>query len=160
MANYITDTIKVGDKTYEATEATCENGGAPVETESITVEPMTSSQTLYPNTGKLINQVNVNAVTNEIDGNIQPDNIKKDVEILGVTGTLVPATSIDRLQWKCDNMKSLAYEFYNYTGTDYSILDGLDMSKVETFSRMFYNCISFNKHINVPIFIYNEQLFL
>lgn len=140
MANYITDTIKVGDKTYEATEATCENGGAPVETESITVTPMTSSQTLYPNTGKLINQVNVNAVTNNIDDNIQPDNIKKDVEILGVTGTLVPATGVDKLQWKCDNVKSLYYEFYNYKGSDLSILEGLDTSQVEDMRHSFNSC--------------------
>ena len=130
-----------------------------------TINPTTNNQVVMADTGYELASVTVNAVTNEIDGNIQPNNIKKDVEILGVTGTLdtidlsdatatandivqgktayiadgkVTGNYIDRLQWKCDNVKSLASEFNGYTGTDYSILDGLDMSKVETFSRMFY----------------------
>lgn len=46
----------------------------------------------------------------------------------------------DRLQWKCDNMKSLQYEFCQYQGTDYSILEGLDTSQVTDISNMFaYN---------------------
>lgn len=58
-----------------------------IETESTTVIPSTSSQTITPTEGKFINEVNVNAVTNEIDSNIIASNIKKDVTILGVTGT-------------------------------------------------------------------------
>lgn len=46
----------------------------------------------------------------------------------------------DRLQWKCDNIKSLDYEFYNYKGTDFSILDGLDTSQVTTLDSTFYGC--------------------
>lgn len=45
---------------------------------------------------------------------------------------------VDKLQWRCDNVKSLANEFNGYTGTDYSILDGVDTSKVKSFSRMFF----------------------
>ncbi len=129
-----------------------------------TINPTTNNQVVVADTGYELASVTVNAVTNEIDGNIQPNNIKKDVEILGVTGTLdtidlsdatatandivqgktayiadgkVTGNYIDRLQWKCDNVKSLASEFQGYTGTDYSILDGLDTSKVENFERMF-----------------------
>ena len=130
-----------------------------------TINPTTNNQVVVADTGYELASVTVNAVTNEIDGNIQPNNIKKDVEILGITGTLdtidlsdatatandivqgktaytgqgkITGTYKDKLQWKCDNVKSLAYEFYNYTGTDYSILDGVDTSKVESFSRMFF----------------------
>ena len=56
--------------------------------ETKTVIPRTYGQTLYPSTGKNgITQVTVDAVTSSIDSNIQAGNIKKDVSILGVTGT-------------------------------------------------------------------------
>lgn len=50
-----------------------------------------------------------------------------------------PSTStFDRLQWKCDNVKNLQYEFAYYDGEDVDIvLNGLDTSKVETMSNMF-----------------------
>ena len=132
-----------------------------------TINPTTNNQVVVADTGYELASVTVNAVTNEIDGNIQPNNIKKDVEILGVIGKLdtidlsdatatandiaqgktayiadgkVTGSYIDRLQWKCDNMKSLAYEFYNYSGNDFSILEGLDTSQVTDISHMFYNC--------------------
>jgi surface protein len=55
---------------------------------------------------------------------------------VGVTKEL----GTDRLQWKCDNVKRLYYEFSNYQGTDLSILKGLDTSKVTTMGRMFADC--------------------
>lgn len=61
-----------------------------------------------------------------------------------VTGTLV-----DRLQWKCDNMKSLAYEFQNYDGESLNeVLTGLDTSKVISMSYMFLSC---KKLININL---------
>ena len=50
---------------------------------TLAVTPTTSEQT---ETGKF-GTVNVAAVTSSIDANIQAGNIKKDVTILGVTGT-------------------------------------------------------------------------
>lgn len=56
--------------------------------ETVSVTPTTSSQTITPSTGyDGIGTANVSAVTSSIDSNIQAENIKKDVEILGVTGT-------------------------------------------------------------------------
>ena len=52
----------------------------------------------------------------------------------------VASSGEDRLQWKCDNVKSLYYEFNGYTGTDLNILKGLDTSKVTNFERTFYQC--------------------
>ena len=46
-----------------------------------TIEQQTKSSGYY-------NSLTVEAVTNDIDSNITPDNIKKDISILGVTGTL------------------------------------------------------------------------
>ena len=62
----------------------------PTPLETATVTPTTSSQTITPvgegNVG--LSSVNVNAVTSAIDANIVPGNIKKNVQILGVTGTV------------------------------------------------------------------------
>ena len=53
-----------------------------------TVTPTTSQQSLSVNSGYSGNgTITVNAVTSSIDQNIQPENIKKDVVILGTTGT-------------------------------------------------------------------------
>lgn len=55
---------------------------------------------------------------------------------VGVTKEL----GTDRLQWKCDNMKSLSSEFYNYLGADIPVLKGLDTSKVTNMSSLFKYC--------------------
>ena len=53
-----------------------------------TVNPSTSTQNVVPGTGyNGLSKVTVNAVTSSIDTNITAGNIKKDVTILGVTGT-------------------------------------------------------------------------
>ncbi len=54
-----------------------------------TVNPTTQAQTVEPDDDyDALATVNVNAVTSSIDANITAENIKKDVSILGVTGTL------------------------------------------------------------------------
>lgn len=56
--------------------------------EDITVTPTTEEQSIQHGEGyDGIGTVNVNAVTSSIDNNITAENIKKDVEILGVTGS-------------------------------------------------------------------------
>lgn len=55
---------------------------------SLSVAPSTTAQTLTPvSPYNGFNQVDVSAVTSSIDANITAGNIKKDVQILGVTGT-------------------------------------------------------------------------
>lgn len=57
-------------------------------TQSKTVSPTTSNQTITPDSGyNGLSKVIINAVTSSIDPDIQASNIKKGVEILGVTGT-------------------------------------------------------------------------
>ena len=56
--------------------------------EDITVTPTTTEQVITSTTGKAgISKVTIEAVTSTIDSNIVAENIKKDVTILGVTGT-------------------------------------------------------------------------
>lgn len=71
------------DAGYELASVTIE----AIQTETTNVTPSTSSQTITPTTGKFINEINVSAVTSSIDNNITAENIKKDVVILGTTGT-------------------------------------------------------------------------
>ena len=57
--------------------------------ETRTITPTTSQQVITPSSGKNgITQATVGAVTSSIDNNIVAENIKKDVQILGVTGTV------------------------------------------------------------------------
>ena len=61
-----------------------------------TVTPSTSEQTISPDAQyNGLTSVTVNAVTSAIDSNIVADNIKKDVSILGVTGTYALEEEID-----------------------------------------------------------------
>ena len=56
--------------------------------ETASVTPSTSAQNITPDEGVTgFNKVEVSAVTASIDANIAAENIKKDVEILGVVGT-------------------------------------------------------------------------
>lgn len=57
--------------------------------EEITVSPMTVDQIIYPDDDyDAVKKIKVDKVTSEIDSNIIPENIKKDVSILGVLGEL------------------------------------------------------------------------
>lgn len=55
--------------------------------EDITVNPSMASRTYTRSGDKFINSVTVNQVTSEVDPNIQPENIKQNMSILGVVGT-------------------------------------------------------------------------
>ena len=57
--------------------------------DEITVSPMTVDQVVYPDSDyDAVKKIKVDKVTSEIDSNIIPENIKKDVSILGVLGEL------------------------------------------------------------------------
>ena len=56
--------------------------------ESFNVQPTTAEQTITPTEGSVFSGGTVRAVTSAIDSNIQPENIKEGVTILGVAGTL------------------------------------------------------------------------
>lgn len=60
-----------------------------------TVEPTTSEQVVTADTGYELESVTVGGVTSSIDSNITAENIRKDVTILGVTGTLEEGKDYD-----------------------------------------------------------------
>lgn len=63
------------------------SGLTPKETQNKTITPTTSDQSVTADEGKVLGTVTVKGVTAAIDANIVAGNIKKDVVILGVTGT-------------------------------------------------------------------------
>lgn len=96
------------------------------------VTPSTSAQTLNVNSGYSGNgTISVSAVTSSIDANIQAGNIKKDVQILGVTGSYEGsgggAYQLHRVKDDYNNEIGTAYmEFEDANGNKYDVvcLDG------------------------------------
>lgn len=124
----------------------------PIVLDTVIVTPSTTSQTITP-TNDGISQVNVSAVTSSIDNNITAGNIKKDVSILGVTGTYEGSGGTKPLV--PDNTKfanSIVTSFDNF-------FQNLDFSDVVHYSNMFTGCnvvtsidlSNFNKNISYSI---------
>lgn len=99
---YTLDSKTVNSSTSQQTVTSSADGLSSVTVEPYTldtktVDPSTSEQTVTSSADGL-SSVTVNAVTSSIDSNIQADNIKKDVTILGVTGTYESAPTQPNLQ--------------------------------------------------------------
>lgn len=68
----------------------------PKVLEEKTVTPTTTNQEILPEEGiDGFSKIDVKAVTNSIDSNIIPENIKKDTIILGITGTLEATENLE-----------------------------------------------------------------
>lgn len=77
-----------GNITTYATAISQISGGSSPVISSLSITPTTSQQTITAPSGTDgYSPITVSAVTNSIDANITAGNIKKDVSILGVTGT-------------------------------------------------------------------------
>ncbi len=143
--------------------ATIPSGGSSPVITSLNVTPTTSAQTITAPSGTDgYSPVNVSAVTSSIDQNISAANIKKDVVILGVTGSYegsggigiprevkngvyqIPTTSFTfSLPSNVTSVGDygLYYAFYNCTG-----LTSVNLSSLTSVSGRgglyyaFYNC--------------------
>lgn len=100
--------------------------------ENLEVTPSQQEQVFnHPNSDGY-NEIKVNGVTSEVDENIIAENIKSDVEILGVKGAFVGA-----------KYKPRKISFYQYKGSDLTYeLNNLDTSLMTTMESMFAYCTS------------------
>lgn len=95
---------------------------SPAVLQSLMVTPSTTAQQIIPVAPvDGFNEVNVPAVTAAIDANIIPGNIKKDVQILGVTGTYEGSVA------------GPIYSLNNY------VLDGTQAKAIDTGLRLMNN---------------------
>ena len=120
--------------------------------ETFNIQPTTSDQTITPNEGSVFSGGTVKAVTSGIDSNIQPENIREGVSILGVEGTLkdvfvVPngmkfsKSSLTKFPSNFDfsNVTNMTEMFYD---TDIDYIPRLDTSKARSMRWMFKYCRS------------------
>ena len=96
-----------------------------------TITPTVEEQIVFPDDNyNGLNKVTINAVTNEIDENIKSENIKKGVDILGVTGNYVGNKYAP---------KYISFATYKGTELDYEIAN-LDTSNITVMNEMFRDC--------------------
>lgn len=95
------------------------------------INPSTKQQVISPSEGyQGFDVLTINAVDNTIDSNIQPDNIKKGVEILGVEGTYDNYVE-PKLQEKTIDSSSLYVDTKDIVNVDITPDEGFDgLSKV------------------------------
>ena len=129
--------------------------------ETFNVQPTTADQTITPTEGSVFSRGTVHAVTSAIDSNIQPENIKEGVSILGVAGTLSGGGGSDvfvvppemRFAYSTFTEIPSNYDFREFSNvTDISYMFAecnklttipiLDTSNVTNASRVFYSCSS------------------
>lgn len=117
-----------------------------LEGEERTITPSISEQVITPSEGKNgITSATVNPVTSTIDSNIQAENIKKDISILGVTGTLetgVDTSDATAAESDIVSGKTAYVDGNKITGTvaEYSNNSSIGVGKVTNNSSI--NCIN------------------
>lgn len=124
---------------------------------TLNVTPTTSAQTIIPtspNNG--FTEVDVSAVTSSIDANITAGNIKKDVQILGVTGTFEGSSGeLQLTRFKDDNDNEIGTHYFNFTdgnGQTYKVIV-LD-AQYRTLSASF--CVNNGTITNLPLYMLSK----
>ena len=164
--------------TYEAEEGYTGLGEVTVDVPTINnttvnITPTRSLQTFIPEspyTG--YNRVRVYGVTKSIDENIQSNNIKEGVSILGVTGTLIPTPIKEWCNWKTPfswssttkrlsnsqyPAKAIAYGDGNFvtvscgSKAEYSTDGGATWSETNMPSSADWSCIAYGDGVFVAV---------
>lgn len=104
-----------------------EGGYLPETLETVHVTPRTVPQSIQAGGNyDAIGSVNVAAVTKDIDSDIQPENIKEGVEILGVTGTYTGAKIQEPVIIKPDVIAKTVRPAEQYDALEAVVVTGVD----------------------------------
>ena len=127
----------------------------PITQESLTITPSVDYQYFYTSEDTKYDPIEVEPVTSAIDSNIQPENIKLGVSILGIRGTLSgsgPGVFVvpDGMKFGYSNFTEIPsnVNFTNVTDMDNLFADciqltsipQLNTSSTNSMIRMFANC--------------------
>lgn len=88
----------------------------PTPSETKTVTPKASKQTVSPSSGKLLSNVTVNG-----DADLVAKNVKKGINIFGVTGTLVEGLDIDLSKFECTKYETGTITLASSPGKNFTI---------------------------------------
>lgn len=107
--------------------------------------PMTEQQTIEADAGYELEKCIVEPIPEEYvipNGEIEIT-ANGEYDVKEYEKAVIKTGATDKLQWKCDNMKTLRQEFSNYKGESLDeVLRGLDTSQVTTMEQIFANCIN------------------
>lgn len=129
----------------------------PVNLQSLEVTPEREDQVFNPGIGyEGFNEIKVNRIPSNMvdvsDTSASEGDVKAGKEFYRSDGTKVTGTynitevGVDRLQWKCNNLRSLREEFKGYRYDDlYDAINGLDTKYVEDMQSTFERCESLTR---------------
>lgn len=128
----------------------------PVNLQTLELDPLSEDKIIKPSIGyDGFDEVHLKAsetIVDVADTSATENDVKVGKEFYKADGTKVVGTfsvsskGIDRLQWKCNSMKTLYYEFAGYQYDDlYEAINGLDTKYVENMQSTFERCESMTR---------------
>lgn len=154
-SNLVANNIRLGTTIF-GVEGNLE-ADKPDQTKTVT--PTIEEQVITPDTGYELASVTVEAVTSSIDSNIVAENIKKDVNILGVTGTYEgSAGAIDSAEY--NELVNMTYDIRNILNLETIVKNNMSVriDNIRTSNKYLIDIVS--TILNLTDFSSNPSLLL